>query len=64
MSDPQARPPRPKMEIGNCWLHDTQPYLVHYMLHYTDLAGAKRDRHMVESVETALGKILLQRVRP
>lgn len=55
---------RPKMEIGNCWTHATQPNLVHYMLHYTDTDGWLRDRHLLEPVGTALGKILLERVRP
>lgn len=63
-SDESAPAGRPKMEIGNCWIHDHQPNLVHYMLHYTDPAGDKHDRHLVETVESALGKILLERILP
>lgn len=66
MSGPQLASmfARPKMEIGNCWTLDHQPTLVHYMIHYTDSAGAEQSRHMVETVESSLGKLLLERVRP
>lgn len=68
MSDPSKQESnlfaRPKMEIGNCWTLPHQPNLVHYMIHYTDPAGDEQARHMVETVESSLGKLLLERVRP
>ena len=54
---------RPKMEIGNVWVHPHQPNLIHYILHWTDEEGAEQQRHLVDEIDTALAKILKTRLK-